>query len=340
MAAIDGTDRQEELKTGDKQVSQPEQWNTVSILGSDSNNRDSQSLQSKTALASFEPVSNDGTLNFGSFDVLYGNKKQSEGEKPGDDYTDKPGSKGNGPDLNTEEGRQDALAQSLQNIDENGVDQQGYGNCVFESSLAALASTSEGQELIKDMIKVTPEGYEVTFAGDKNNPVTVTPEDLKDSNLNSSEALWAKVIEKAAVKRDPKTGEGGNPPEGSNLTPAQYQLSLLTGNDASKFDASDSGFLIFPGAEDKIDDALKNGEAVVAFCKDDGVENDGLHSSHEYTVTGYDPETGTITVRNPWGNNNGFNESTNGVTPLPDGQMSMSYDTFKKYFGEVTVARA
>ncbi len=48
----------------------------------------------------------------------------------------------------------------------SGVDQSGWGDCWFESSLASLARTTQGQLTIAKMIKQNKDGtYTVTFPG-------------------------------------------------------------------------------------------------------------------------------------------------------------------------------
>lgn len=229
---------------------------------------------------------------------------------------------------------QTQLSQSLQDINSSGVNQGKYGDCVFEASLASLASTSAGKQQIAKMISVNPDGsYKVTFPGDPSNPVTVTKEDLEKYETKDS-ALWAKVIETAYVKSNPKEAEGNFDAISKDQTPAQWAMHLLTGNDASKATASDKDM------GNKLDQALnKDHHSVVAFCADD---NDKvLVSGHEWTVTAYDPATQTVTVRNPWGSSNlKPGETKNGVTALEDGQMKMSLSTFGKYYKEVTTVNS
>jgi hypothetical protein len=225
---------------------------------------------------------------------------------------------------------QTKLSQSLQDINSSGVNQGKYGDCVFEASLASLASSPDGKQQISKMISVNPDGsYKVTFPGDPSNPVTVTEEDLNKYETKDS-ALWAKIIETAFVKSHPKEAEGDYDKLSKDQTPAQWALHFLTGNNASKATASDKDM------GNKLDQALnKDHDSVVAFCADDNSKV--LVSGHEWTVTAYDPATQTVTVRNPWGNNDlKPGETKNDVTALEDGQMKMSLSTFGKYYKEVT----
>ncbi len=74
--------------------------------------------------------------------------------------------------------------------------------------------------------------------------------------------------------------------------------------------------------------------------------NTALVVNHEYTIEAYDPSTGTVTLRNPYGHSlqtadqdmllNG--QTLNGVTSLGGGLISLSLNTFKTFFQSVTVA--
>jgi hypothetical protein len=226
---------------------------------------------------------------------------------------------------------QTQLSQSLQDVNSSGVNQGKYGDCVFEASLASMASSPDGKQKISKMISVNPDGsYKVTFPGDPSNPVTVTKEDLEKYEVQDS-ALWAKVIETAYVKSHPKEAEGNfDGTLAKDQTPAQWALHLLAGNDASKATASDQDM------GSKLDQALnKDHHSVVACCTDDNGKV--LVSGHEWTVTAYDPSSKTVTVRNPWGHNDlKPGETKNGVTALENGEMKMSLETFQKHYGEVT----
>ncbi len=218
----------------------------------------------------------------------------------------------------------------------SGVDQGKYGDCVFEASLAALASTKYGQQKISDMIdKDTDGSFTVSFPGDKEHKATVTVEDLSNFKTRDS-AIWANVLETALVKDYPKFANGANVPEhaaggshGEAPTPAQYAMYLLTGKNADKSDADNDGNENVPK---KIESSLHNDRPVVAFCKDS--DKGALVSGHEWTVMSYEPLAREITVRNPWGNFKG--READGIIDLSDGKVKMPYSTFRQFFREVT----
>lgn len=228
---------------------------------------------------------------------------------------------------------QQILQQSEQSINSNGIDQGSHGDCVFEASLAAVANTPGGQQMIQGMIKPTQDGYSVTFPGDSKNPVNVSMDDIKKANVSDSQ-LWAKILETAMLSKytalskgtSPDTKAGGT--DGNQPTPAQYALYLLTGKVAPKTHASDSD------TAGKINQSLTDGQPVVAYCHND--DNGALVSGHEWTVMNYDANTKEITLRNPWGSTPQSDASKSGITDLGNGEVRMSLQTFQKDYDEVT----
>lgn len=211
-----------------------------------------------------------------------------------------------------------------------GIDQSKYGDCVFEASLATLSNTEKGQETISNAITRSGDDFVVTFPGDKNNPVTVTKEDLEHYESQNS-APWAKIMETALIKGYPKLAEGEYPenlPSGERATPAQYAMNLLTGEKAVKIDADTNNEVAR-----NIQNALSNGDPVTAFCADDA--NGALVAGHVWSVVGFDAQTNEITVRNPWGDTPDP-EGKDGMEEVEDGIVRMPLETFNKYFKEVT----
>lgn len=230
----------------------------------------------------------------------------------------------------------------------SGVDQYKIGDCVFESTVAALAGTKYGQEKISQMIAGNADGsYTVTFPGDKEHPVTVNASDLADPRIKDS-AQWARILEAAVVKGYPHFADGANVPDGApggsskprsfwgeiigldpeteKPTGAQYAMYLLTGETATKTNAGTDDKVA-----EKIEEALQSDRPVTAFCKDR--DNGAFVDGHMWTVTDYNPQTQEITVRNPWGNFQG--REGDGIKDLGDGLVRMPLATFKKDFEEV-----
>ncbi len=216
-----------------------------------------------------------------------------------------------------------------------GIDQGKHGDCVFEASLAAVATTARGQTAISEAIMQNSDGsYTVTFPGAPQHPIKVTQADLKSTGVHDS-ATWADVMEAALILSDPNFANGSHPPpdatgapDGSRPTPAQYALHLLTGNSASKDVASS------PKIGNKIAQALGNGQPVIAFCADN--DQGALVSGHEWTVLACDPKANQITLRNPWGNFKSAGTSKAGITYDGNAEVTMTLQLFGQFYKEVT----
>lgn len=196
------------------------------------------------------------------------------------------------------------------------VKQEGYGDCYFDASIAALAQKHPDQ--IKNMIHDNGNGtFTVTFPHQKDNgagnlwglfgdsyhdvKVTVSDKDLPSNATNAGDgnAKWPEVLEAAYAKVNggySKIGNGGNPTSA---------MTTLTGKSADYYSPSDGA--------GKIEQALKDGKMVTVLTpKSDGdqagAENGtnphSLVGEHAYTVTGVTkgPDGKTyVELRNPWG---------------------------------------
>jgi hypothetical protein len=215
-----------------------------------------------------------------------------------------------------------------------GVDQGKRGDCVFEASMAAVATTQRGQMAISQAIMQNSDGsFTVTFPGAPKSPIKVTQTDLKTTGVHDS-ATWADILEAAVIISDPNFAGGHPPPnatgaaDGSRPTPAQYALHLLTGVPASKDAASSSKIRI------KIAQALGNGQPVVAFCANN--DQGALVSGHEWTVMACDPQADRITLRNPWGKFGTAGTSKAGITYDGNAEVTMPLQLFGQFYKEVT----
>lgn len=242
-------------------------------------------------------------------------------------------------------------ADNVNAVSPNGVQQGDRGDCFFESSLASLANTPEGQAAIKNMVTTNGNGsYTVRFPGDKDHPIPVTEPDLQhpDSSENTNRRMA--IIETAFMKYD-HIGQYGSgltssplsyqqiPFFGAVHTPAQA-LKLLTGKEASTNVIAgiaqnlDIGLTNPANLSGFMQNALRNGEPIVATSNlftDAGP----ITSRHVYSVLGFDPATNQVTLRNPYGTGE-VGKQIGGVTDLGDGRLTMSFNTFRKYFNNVT----
>ncbi len=220
----------------------------------------------------------------------------------------------------------------------SGVNQGQLGDCWFESGLASVANSSYGRKLLADMVTQNKDGsYTVTFPGSLKTPVNVTEEDFKRFHLTNS-AKWANVIEAAIIKLRPSSiNFGGLSPD---------SLNVLTGKEAW-------GLQLTPKSDTKymknlglfINNTLSLGQPIIA---DVSVRTNEGQFSHAFSVEKYDPKTGTIIVRNPWGANLAGNmiqignfktpqvgQTLDGVTNHGNGVLTMPLSTFNDNFSDI-----
>lgn len=268
--------------------------------------------------------------------------------------------------------------KGLDDITPSGVNQTTIGDCYFEASLASMAGTKDGKQQIHDMIKQNQDGsYTVTFPGDKEHPMQVTRDDLDKATKSGQvqdNATWAKVLQTAFLKYEhggvfadhkiPDKNEGI--PDEAGVRYQDQAMHLLTGKDValdsmSNPNLEDHELLLGSVSKENVartmEDALKNGEPIVCSTNGDSpltalssTDARGVPENHVYSVTGYDPKTGQVTVRNPWGHNRytpfetrddqgnllSYN-TVDGVKGGPDGTLTMSLDTFMNRFGDIHV---
>lgn len=218
------------------------------------------------------------------------------------------------PDI-TDDQKGDSTYQDLDGplVDEDGIEpddvkQGALGDCWLISSMRGIAGTPEGAEMLADNITDNGDGtYDVTLYRD-GEPVVVTVtgevpvgpdgEPVYANNDTSDRELWPLLFEKAMAQEF-----GGDYHDLDGDWPAKA-IEAMTGNDVQTYD---EGFLPwddkdFPDAA-SMHDQLEDGGVMVASTNGDGEKSsDGeLVSNHAYTVTDVDPDTGEVTVQNPWG---------------------------------------
>ncbi|MBZ0187392.1 MAG: hypothetical protein K8F91_14190, partial [Candidatus Obscuribacterales bacterium] len=239
-------------------------------------------------------------------------------------------------------------------ITPDAIDQAHIADCFFEATLSSLANSEKGREKIKNMIEENADGsFTVRFPGAKDSPINVSKEDIKESGVNNNEK-WADVLETAFLEHT----HGGKPWSDlfkqsgisplAGVTTMREAAQLLTGNDVmtDQFALTDlvSGQLTLGHTSKEnvrrdLERALENGDTITAganpsFAKYLGGRDPGpVPDQHVYAVLGFDPETDTVRVRNPWGSMAGSplsdeNSTADGITHLGDGVLSMSMDTF------------
>lgn len=237
--------------------------------------------------------------------------------------------------------------------DYKSIKQGTAGDCYFLSSLAGVAQ--KNPDAIKSMISQNKDGtYTVNFPG--KGPVTVAgPTEAEQAAFATTgkDGVWGSVFEKAYGELKTQSGQV------SSTTPDKSGIEAIEGASGGG-DPADAIFALtgnsstaiaFPPNQETasqlpsvLQNALQNGGTVVASTLQGGSDSeqqaDGLPKSHAITVTGYDPATNTVTLRNPWGDNgpNGKNAPTDAtVDPSNNGVFTMSLDNFTKDFRKVTV---
>jgi hypothetical protein len=231
----------------------------------------------------------------------------------------------------------------LNSINPEAIRQGAIGDCYFESSLAAVAKSNP--ELIKNAIKDNGDGtYTVTFPGAKDEPITVKAPTQAEQGLynhGSPNGLWASVMEKAYGeycqqhfwRRGPFNIGGGNTPtegaDGGGRTAGT--MKLLTGSDVS---TNWTTFTSQASVAANLEKAFSGNppKAVTAGINNSFFGNqtaDNFYVGHAYSITGFTPDGkggGMVTIRNPWGGQNG----------TTDGTITIPLDKFMKNFSDIS----
>jgi hypothetical protein len=208
----------------------------------------------------------------------------------------------------------------------NGITQFGQDpNCWFECSMAALAMSPRGQQLIAGMIRsYGPDTYIVRFPGD-GTEYTINKQKMDEWGVRDK-ALWATLIHCAqAMKYHSK--DGGTIESG---------LSCLTGHTAENLHASTTTEQTLATF---IRDAIKSQYPIVCSTSNSSVP-DLVEADHAYTITAFDPTTNMITIKNPHGANSRrfrlITDPTHGVfEQLNDGYFKMHTSIFMQCFNQV-----
>lgn len=227
----------------------------------------------------------------------------------------------------------------LDNITPDAIHQGAVGDCQFLAPLSALAQTDP--EAIRDMIQDNHDGtYTVTFPGDPDHPQTVpapTDAELAEYAHGGQYGTWVSIIERAAGQRTEGDGSAHNRAQMDE----NEAFRLLTGRESERH------YIAFQSDED-LQQHLANApnEPITVSTRHEMPWSDGrqddttLPMGHEYTVTGYDPDTGMVTMRNPWGHDEPVDENGQPRDGVNDGTFTMSYEEFCRTFDWVNYPNA
>jgi hypothetical protein len=202
----------------------------------------------------------------------------------------------------------------------------GYPNGWLESCMAAVVMSPRGQDLMSRMIHSSGQDtYIVRFPTD-GTEYLITPEKMEAIRVRDK-ASWATLIHCAVLMK--LKNVNGTIEEG---------LTVLTGKKADK---------LFPGNTTQdalsrfIGDAIKSQNPIVCETLDDfGTFPELAENEHAYTITGFDPATNMVTLRNPHGDNSRrFRLTTDPehrkFEQLNEGVFKMHLSLFPQYFSDV-----
>ena len=233
-------------------------------------------------------------------------------------------------------------ANPLQSIVPEACRQGTEGDCVLQAQMASLAHTNP--QAIRDMIRENQDGsYTVTFPGDPQNPVRVArPSDTELATYGggSEHGIWPAVIERAygtyySSRNGQVPGEvAANAGESPEVT--SRNTELLTGHrghdeEINRMNEADLRRVL----------SECNTHPTTAFLNGDRRWPGGRHpetglpGAHAYSVTGYDPRTGMVTLRNPWGRGEPRGANGGPRDGNDDGTFQMSYEEFRRTFSRV-----
>lgn len=235
-----------------------------------------------------------------------------------------------------------AAGHDKQPIKPEGVEQGNVGDCFLLAALGSVAQVDPA--CIRKSIRQVGQGlYQVTFAGDPKNPVTIAAPARQELAIYAAATpcgTWANLVEKAYGAYCLRTGgkratgipalaldAGGNPGKA---------LEILTGR---KTECVNS----YAGNKGLSDDALNN-RLASAFRENrpvaagilerfnDSQRENSLPDGHAYSVIGYNPVKRTVTIRNPWGSGEPMKDRGVAKDGIDDGIFKMSLKEFRHNF--------
>lgn len=210
------------------------------------------------------------------------------------------------------------------------IHQGTQGDCYFLSSLGS--KVLEDPQGVKDMIHRTKDGgYRVSFADGE---VTVkAPTDAQAARgAEATDGRWVPVMEKAYAAHTRKQTAAKDPDAYESIGKGGYvegAMATLGSKDARTVPVSSFGDF-----RESLSGFLEQDKWVNAIVWDSPA---GLPEGHAYTIEGFDRESDTITVRNPWGFVSGGSHDSQVVQDLGDGRFAMNTDDFLKNFADLSV---
>ncbi|MBC6457766.1 C2 family cysteine protease [Actinomadura sp. HBU206391] len=177
------------------------------------------------------------------------------------------------------------------------VTQGAISNCWWMASMAAVAGTGDGRDLIKNMIIENPNGtYTVRFPDGDN--VTITPffpvrsdGSLVYADPGDPPVVWPLVLEKALAEKDGGYGATLNRSSGEGM-------QIITGESGSSHKTGKV-------SRSQLQGWLDEGAVVLSSISEKNAEgkteyDQRLVAHHSYVVKGF-TEDGRVELHNPWG---------------------------------------
>lgn len=250
-------------------------------------------------------------------------------------------------------------------INPDAVQQGGLGDCYFLSLVASMASTDSGRQMLQDMITPVKDQngalshYNVQFPGYEL-PLRVNIPSKAEMALYAREngnGVWVRVLEHAWNQyrnhQDPQrfnkegkmpTVQGGD--DGGYLQdPMKILLSGKTDNWSTSWtrdstlqkalsDTTNGDTILTVATKG----SFANSEQNNSGSSKTSLSSEGIviYAAHAYSVTGYDPETKEVTVRNPHGSNTRI---IDGKRSTVGAEIKMSYNEFEKFYREIGISK-
>lgn len=225
----------------------------------------------------------------------------------------------------------------LKSITPEAIKQGSVGNCYFLAALGSVAAVNPGA--IKDMIKDNANGtFTVTFPG--KDPITVdapTEAEMGLYTAGSGKGIWPAVMAKAYGSYCGGADVPEEATDGGSILHAG--LRILTGRAVN---SDHNTFTSLESVHTSLSTALEQKQPVTAYINaellslfglaDNQSDAAGLPCGHEYSVLAYNPETRTITLRNPWGSGEPLGPDGNALDDANDGVFRLSLEEFARNF--------
>lgn len=268
-----------------------------------------------------------------------------------------------------------ALPEGVSGVSISDIQQGDRPTCYMLGAVASMAQ-QRPDDILKLVEKNKDGTYTVTFPGlpkekkvnvmnpimplipvssyttTNNNKITVSPptqEELKKythKGLNNS--TWVAIIDKAYNKYCQENGLKANyipffpKDKASDYGMPWEGVEALTGNKTEHFMVD---FTRDKKILDKIETGLKNKKVIVACTigKGDTKPKEGelrISNAHVYSITGVNKQKNTITVRDPYGDEDRIINGKKVTDKSKDGFLELTMDQFNKYFTDIVIEKS